>query len=365
MLYTPPTGATDPRAPYVGKNVSAGIQGSKVPPGAVMNPQLEIESAIAASGQTPSNDDKQQLLRAIRSGVLEFYADQSTVPNALIIAPNPVHLKYVAGMKFRVRANFAPTGAATLSVNGLGPLPIVKNGGVALSGGEWVRNDIVTLEQNGLGAFQLTSGRTDGNLQLWAQIQAGSYQFQVPAGTSQILVELWGPGGAGGGVSGSSASGAGGGGGGYTRAAFLVHPGDIFNVVVGAGAPRTAAGPYGGQSGGTSSFGSSLLSATGGSGGAGAASGYGVGKTAGGMGYGGVVNLPGGVGRSGFAGAGNVYFGGDGGSSYGSGEIPFVNGGYHDGEMPGQGGAGAGGGGGGGLGGGAGSAGACIIECVG
>ena len=90
MLYTPPTGATDPRAPYVGKNVSAGIQGSKVPPGAVMNPQLEIESAIAASGQTPSNDDKQQLLRAIRSGVLEFYADQSTVPNALIIAPNPV-----------------------------------------------------------------------------------------------------------------------------------------------------------------------------------------------------------------------------------------------------------------------------------
>lgn len=363
MLYTPPTGSTDPRAPYLGKNLAAGQQGSKVPPGAVMNPQLEIENVISASGQTPTNGDLQQLLRSVRSGVLEYAADVG-VQNALAIAPTPVHMKYLAGLKFRVRAKFSPTGPATLSVNGLAPQPIVKNGGVALSGGEWVAGDIITLDHNGLGAFQLTSGRTDGNLQLWCQLVAGVYAFQVPPGTAQILAELWGPGGAGGGVSGSSASGAGGGGGGYARGAFLVHPGDIFAVIIGAGAPRTAVGAYSGQSGGTSSFGAGLMSATGGSGGAGAASGFGVGRTAGGMGYGGAVNLPGGVGRSGFA-SGSTYFGGDGGSSYGSGEIPIVQGGYHDGEMPGQGGAGAGGAGGGGLGGGRGSDGACIIQCVG
>jgi hypothetical protein len=60
--------------------------------------------------------------------------------------------------------------------------------------------------------------------------------FTVPAGITQVLVELWGAGGGGGGPQAESAASAGGGGaGGYTRAVFSVIPGAVYNIVVGTG----------------------------------------------------------------------------------------------------------------------------------
>lgn len=67
-LYVPPSGSTDPNASYVGKNVAAGTQGSKVPPGAVEYPQREIVNAISSSGQSPTNSDLFQLWKAILAG---------------------------------------------------------------------------------------------------------------------------------------------------------------------------------------------------------------------------------------------------------------------------------------------------------
>ncbi len=69
MLYNPPTGGAA-NDPYVGKNVAAGIQGSKVPPGAVEFPQREIMSVISAAISaglqiTPTNTDLTQLLQSI------------------------------------------------------------------------------------------------------------------------------------------------------------------------------------------------------------------------------------------------------------------------------------------------------------
>lgn len=66
MLYNPPPGGA-PNDPYVGKNVAAGTQGSKVPPAAVEYPQREIVNAILAAGLSPTNSDLTQLLKAIRA----------------------------------------------------------------------------------------------------------------------------------------------------------------------------------------------------------------------------------------------------------------------------------------------------------
>ncbi|MDR4989372.1 MAG: hypothetical protein RG741_11105 [Bacteroidales bacterium] len=97
----------------------------------------------------------------------------------------------------------------------------------------------------------------------------GADSFTVPAGVTEITVELWGAGGAGGG--GSTAffglqvrSGGGGGGGAYLRTVSVaVTPGQTYNLFVGAG------GSSNGQSGAssTATFGAVTLTAAGGNGG--------------------------------------------------------------------------------------------------
>lgn len=72
MLYHPPSGSTDPNAPYVGKNVAAGTQGSKVPPGALEFTQREIVNAIESAGMSPSDGDLFQLWKAMRSAAQSF-----------------------------------------------------------------------------------------------------------------------------------------------------------------------------------------------------------------------------------------------------------------------------------------------------
>jgi len=65
MKYNPPPGSQDPNASFV--NGIPGIQkGSPVPAGAVEYPQREILAVIEAAGIVPSNEDLEQLLKAIR-----------------------------------------------------------------------------------------------------------------------------------------------------------------------------------------------------------------------------------------------------------------------------------------------------------
>jgi hypothetical protein len=69
MRYIAPTGtpdAFDESVPYIGRNLAAGIQGSRVPPRAVEHPMREIVGVIKASGLTPDVNDLTQLEKAIR-----------------------------------------------------------------------------------------------------------------------------------------------------------------------------------------------------------------------------------------------------------------------------------------------------------
>lgn len=103
--------------------------------------------------------------------------------------------------------------------------------------------------------------------------------YTVPAGITQIFVELWGGGGGGGSGSGG-AGGGGGGGGGYAAGWLAVTPGQVIACTIGAGGSAASGGATGGA-GGTTSFGA-FLSATGGTGGGG--SGGNGGKGGGGSG---------------------------------------------------------------------------------
>lgn len=183
--------------------------------------------------------------------------------------------------------------------------------------------------------------------------------FTVPAAVKLVRGRVWGAGGGTGGCAAGAAS-AGAWGGGYSEGFFTVVPGAVIPITVGAGGVP-GSGTGNGGTGGTSSFGS-FCSATGGSGSAYVASGYGVVTGSCGSGSGGQINLTGNVPM--FAGtAGSNPFGGAGGSSglgNGGGSLSFGAGTY--GPSPGGGAGGASGSSGGAAAGNGGGTGLVILD---
>ena len=284
------------------------------------------------------------------------YVAAGGTANALTVTldPAPASNAALIGTPIRLLIAATNTGPANLSANGFGALPIKLQGGAALSGGEMIAGDVVTLIPTGA-SYQIQQSATL-KLAPYLQFVPGTYSITVPAGATSADVWLWGGGGGGGGVgSTSNGSGSGGGGGGFARKTITgLTPGSTITLIVGAGGAAGLVGGAGG-SGGSSSFGA-YFSATGGGGGS--ANGGGM-SGAGGSGLGGDINVAGGGGVAGL-GAGGVGAGGAGGGA--------SMGGQGGGGAPGIAGAGTSpGGGGGGSGsyttntGAAGAPGACII----
>lgn len=100
------------------------------------------------------------------------------------------------------------------------------------------------------------------------QVFTSNGTFTVPAGVTNIMVEVWGGGGGGGYGNQSTAYACGGQGGGYGRSFLTVTPGANHAVTIGAGG-AAATGTCGlGSTGGTTSFGTpTSITATGGQGG--------------------------------------------------------------------------------------------------
>lgn len=65
MKYNAPAGSKDPEAPY-SNGIPGQVKGSPINANAVEYPQREIINVITAAGLTPTNDELDQLLRAIR-----------------------------------------------------------------------------------------------------------------------------------------------------------------------------------------------------------------------------------------------------------------------------------------------------------
>lgn len=141
----------------------------------------------------------------------------------------------------------------------------------------------------------------------------GSGTYTVPAGTTMLVVELWGGGGGGaGGSATTNGYGNGGGGGGAYAKKTITSPSSSYSYSVGAGGAAVLKG-LPGNNGGDTTFGSTLVVAKGGSGGAYSASGGGAGG-AGGTGSTGDATYTGGSGA-----AGSTSYAGGGGGGAGSG----------------------------------------------
>jgi large repetitive protein len=145
--------------------------------------------------------------------------------------------------------------------------------------------------------------------------------FVVPAGVSQIKVEVWGGGGGGGGVSTGAFgtnTGSGGGGGAYNTVILPVSEGQSYTFTIGSGGPG-GAGNTTGTTGGITTFSGigGSVSANGGIGGAGNAGTAGVGATGGVFNGGaGTINGAGGggAGNNGNGQNANTFTGGAGGA---------------------------------------------------
>ena len=157
----------------------------------------------------------------------------------------------------------------------------------------------------------------------------GTYDFTVPAGVTEITVEVWGAGGGGGGSSQNNQGGSGGGGG-YARQVISVTPGQVIPYSVGAGGNAGAANGGNGGDGGATTF--LTLTADGGKGGGGNAGSIGQGGSA----TGGATNLTGGNGAQGGGSGGD----GGNGANGGDGGDGNTDGAGGNGSAPGGGGGG-------------------------
>lgn len=373
MLYNPPSGETNPNAGYRGKNVAAGIQGSRIPPSAVEFTQREIVNAIVQAGLSPTNADLTQLWQAIQVAVSRGAAGGTALwhvgtaggtPGALVVSSvTPAIAGDTDFLPCLIRMPAGIAANATLAIVGLGG-PLQRGDGTPVQDGDAAAGEDVLVARHG-GAWRLVGlGRAEAGgssqtfvsqvLNVIAQnpsispprnaitiTSPGPGMFTVPDLVTWIYVELVGGGGGGHGGGGKTWASGGGGAGGYSAKWIRVTPGQQIAYTVGAGGPGSDDTPetYA-PNGGTTSFGP-YLQATGGGGGRGGAGGCNGGAS--GVGSGGQVNYTGGNGGDGNNINGSVQAGAGGTSAFGGGGRTGTIGTDHaviDGAAPGSGGGG-------------------------
>jgi len=266
-------------------------------------PKFQMQSQLAQASDNPY---------VVLQDGSPIYGVDAQVTDAYAITLSPAPAAYTDGMEVRFKANTANTTGATLNVNSLGAVAILKFHDQALSTGDIEAGQIVTVIYDSAGpSWQLQSAvaiapgsgtvtsvglsispsaagsvsgspvtgsgtlalTTKGNLIGVQFLTSGTGATYTPTtGTTSIIVELMGAGGGGGGVSpgvSNFAAGGGGGAGGYCmRYITGVTGGYSATYTVpagGAGGTGNAAG----SAGGTTSYadGTYTMTAIGGAGG--------------------------------------------------------------------------------------------------
>lgn len=312
----------------------------------LIDPNESVALAALAAHEGANNAHPQYILRAKFPDYQgHLWGEVTGTANTIALTlPAIVELtQYIKGNRFSFKATATNTGATTININDVGPVPVLKTGGVPLTAGSIVADGVYDVYYDGE-KFQLTAGAG------FASAEGTMAEVTKPAGTSstswvsvRLLLQalalkantvrwtsstVWvcpdgifkgwvtgGGGGAGGGGGGGTANnGSGGGGGGgagepIIKQEVALVPGNSYTIVIGAGGSPGAGGAVGasgnaGLAGGQTKFGT-LVTLAGGTPGAG-------GDSVGGSG--GFGGFPGGTDGSDAKGS---WLGGDGGAGGG------------------------------------------------
>lgn len=115
-----------------------------------------------------------------------------------VVAPSQAVTALASGLRLMVQMANPCSGASVIDVSGFTNIPIVKNGGTALSGGEWYRNQIVQLVRDTSGNMQIVGGAaaTSSSSSFPAALQTPDYPPTSPTSyddefTGTSLSGIW------------------------------------------------------------------------------------------------------------------------------------------------------------------------------
>lgn len=140
MKYIPPLNGdtSNPNRSWIDADPANGVEGSIPGASAFEHPLRELVALIQGSGITASENDLQQVARAVRSQKLN-YAVAGGTANALTVTLSPAPASYASleGMPFRIKVASTNTAdAPTFNVNSLGAIPGVTPKGATLKAGD-------------------------------------------------------------------------------------------------------------------------------------------------------------------------------------------------------------------------------------
>jgi len=178
--------------------------------------------------------------RSVQTGSLIYAQDVGTADNYSIALPIPP-ASYSTGIMFTFRAANTNTGAAaTLNVNGLGAVPLKKQGSASdLASGDIASGQMVTVIYDGVN-FQIVGqlGNLAGGSPTGRALFTTSGNFSVPAGVTTVYLTMCGGGGGG-----RYVAGPGGGGAASAKSVpYAVTPLESISVGVGVGGSAVSQG---------------------------------------------------------------------------------------------------------------------------
>ena len=154
MKYVPPYGreAEADDATYINGDPSIARQGSIPPAEAFEHPMRELVAVIDNSLIAPSEEDLQQVAKAVRSQRMNYAEDTGTI-NTLSVAFDPPIISYNIGLPIRVKIRNTNTGPATIDAGG-GRVSVKKPTGAEMAANDLPAGGLAEMVFDGT-AFQM------------------------------------------------------------------------------------------------------------------------------------------------------------------------------------------------------------------
>lgn len=115
---------------------------------------LKADGNVNDNVLVESNFQNRVVSQRILQFTANFFAVDTGTTNSLAVSYTPAMTAYADGIGLRIRVKNGNTGAVTLNVDGLGAIPLRKNGATELSAGDLVGGQVIDVAYYG-GAFNV------------------------------------------------------------------------------------------------------------------------------------------------------------------------------------------------------------------